>query len=102
MKPIIITPGDELGNELGFTKELFSGYIAKEGDYIWISAIISLQKNRHHLSHLFDKINSKGMIIKVPNPFPHMEEICKAKGFIKTVEHFPEMEEDIDVWVRVP
>jgi len=37
--PIIINPGDELGTEMGFTKDKFSGYIAKEGDYIWISAI---------------------------------------------------------------
>jgi hypothetical protein len=41
-----------------------------------------------------------GYDIKVPNPFQKMEAICKAKDFTKTTEHWDEMGEDIDVWVK--
>lgn len=96
----VINPGSELGKKLKFTKDKFSGYLCLKDNTIWISAIISKKPGQHNLTHLFNRILKLGYDIKVPNPFPKMEAIVKAKDFRRTRETWEELNEDIDVWVK--
>lgn len=89
-------------HEIGFTSDKFDGYLWKGDHHITISVITSRHPGQGNLSRLFDAIQAKGLGIRVPNPFPRMEAICKKKGFIKTQEPFaPEhgIHDLIDVWV---
>jgi len=87
--------------EIGFTSDKFEGYIGRQNGYIVISSITSLQPKRGHLNELFANIQGKGWGIKVTNPLPVMEAICKKKGFTLTqgpVE--PEICDDIvDIYI---
>ena len=96
----VIHPGSVFGKKLKFTENKFSGYICLQDNTIWISAIMSVKPGKGNLTRLFNRILKLGYEIKVPQPFPKMEEIVKAKGFIKTTEYFEQAGEDIDVWVK--
>jgi len=96
----VIEPGSELGKRLKFTKDKFSGYLSLKDNEVWISAIISRKPGCHNLTHLFNRILKLGYVIKVPQPFPHMEAIVKAKGFVRTSEYWDQAGGDIDVWVK--
>ena len=97
---ILIHPGSVFGTKLKFTEDKFSGYICLQDKTIWISAIMSVKPGKGNLTRLFNRILKLGYEIKVPQPFPKMEEIVKSKGFIKTREHWEELGEDIDVWCK--
>lgn len=77
-----------------FPTERFDGYLSAQPGRMWISAIISLQPGQGHLSTLMNDIWAAGYEIAVPNPFPHMEAILKAKGFTLEDGH------PCDVWVK--
>ena len=96
----VIHPGSVFGTKLKFTENKFGGYLCLQDKTIWISAIISKNPGQHNLTHLFNRILKLGYEIKVPSPFPKMEEIVKAKGFVRTIEHWEETGEDIDVWCK--
>ena len=96
----VIHPDSELGNKMGFTEELFGGYLCLQDNTVWVSAILSKNPGKHNLTKLFNQIHNLGYQIKVPQPFPRMEAIVKAKGFLKTTERWEEMGATIDVWVK--
>lgn len=98
----VCEPGDPRVKKFGWTKSKFRGYIAIEGNTIWISAIWSKQIGKGNYSRLVKNILKAGYTIKVPTPFEKMEAICKHLGFTRTTELFPEMGETIDVWVKEP
>jgi hypothetical protein len=100
----VCEPGDPRVKKFGWTKSKFKGYISIDdcGNTIWISAVMSKQPGKGNYSRLIKNLRKAGFTIKVPSPMPRMEEICKHMGFTKTVEHFPEAGEDIDVWVMEP
>jgi len=88
--------------EIGFISDIFDGYLWRRNNHITISAIYSRQPGQGNLSRLFDAILAKGLDVRVPNPLPRMELICKKKGFTKTQEPFaPEhgIHDLIDVYV---
>jgi hypothetical protein len=95
----VIDPSSPKGKRFGFVKTKFRGYLSDDGDTIWISAIESIFKGRGDFSKLVKRIHSLGYRIKVPSPFPRMEDICIHLGFTKTTELFPEMNEMITVMV---
>jgi len=96
----VIEPGSDLGKRLKFTKDKFTGYLCLKDNEVWISAIVSHKPGKHNLTHLFNRILKLGYVIKVPQPFPHMEAIVKAKGFVRTSEYWDKADSDIDVWVK--
>lgn len=98
----VCEPGDPRVKRFGWTKSKFRGYLSIEDNTIWISAVWSKQMGKGNYSRLVKNILKAGYTIKVPSPFPRMVEICKHLGFVRTVEHFPQMDEDIEVWVKVP
>ena len=94
-----------LAKELGFTSDMFEGWLGKDDEYIYISFIESLQPGQGHLSELFDNILKLGYGIKVPTPFAHMKAIITKKGFRETTEPFaPEANimDPCEVWVLDP
>ena len=101
MKDGLIEMDTERGKVIGFTSDKFlkGSYLWLKDGFVYISFIAS--KAEGNLRQLFQNITSKGYGIKVPNPFPKMEAICKHYGFQKTREYFKEAYEDIDVWIKV-
>ena len=95
-----IMPDSKLGEKLGFTNDLFDGYLFIRGNEIYISAIISRKKGQGNLSKLFNKIEEEGYKIAVPGPMDHMKMILLKKGFLPTMEncHPKHGIDKIDVW----
>jgi hypothetical protein len=98
----VIEPGDPKGEKFGFTSEKFMGYISEEDHILWISAIISTQPGKGNFSSLVKLALNQGYIVKIPSPFPRMQAIAKHLKFKRTFEIFPEMDEEIEVWVKNP
>lgn len=95
-----IMPDSEFANELGFVSELFEGYLFKDGDYIYISFIVSKEEAKGNLRRLFKNILDNGYGIKVPCPFPKMEFIVNKLGFKQTFEFENMTGEDVSVWIK--
>ncbi len=97
----LINLDSPLGKKLGFTSDLFEGWLGLTDNYIYISCIISLKPRQGNLSKLFNNINKYGYGIKVPTPFADMLAIIKKKGFVETKEYFKEAGQDIPVFVSM-
>lgn len=72
--------------KIGFTSGKFFGWLWRKGNVIYISFIESKHESQGNFRELIKNINDKGFTIKVPTPFPKMEEICKRLGFIHKIE----------------
>lgn len=96
----IIELNTERANKLGFTFDKFRGYLWKDKKYIIISFITSLHEGQGNLSKLFKNIEEKGYGIKVPTPFPKMQQICMNHGFKPTKEYFKREQCWVEVWVK--
>lgn len=81
--------------------EKFAGYLWKDGNYVYISFIISLEPGKGNLKKLFDSIMEQGYGIKIPTPFARMENICKKNNFKHIVEEDDKMG-SVDVWIKKP
>lgn len=95
----VCEPGDPRVRAFGWTKSKFKGYLSIVENTIWVSSVWSNQRGKGNFSRLIKNIHKAGYEIKIPSPFPHMEEICKHLGFIETTELFPEADEIITVYV---
>ena len=80
MKDGLIDLGTPRADELGFTSELFDGYLWKHGNNIIISFIDSKHPGKGNLKRLFDGIEAKGFAIAVPTPSRRMHAICLKRG----------------------
>ncbi len=86
--------------EIGFTSDKFKtgSYLWRDGNYIFISFIWSVEQGRGNLSKLFSQIMLKGYGVKVPTPFGRMLSIVEKKGFRHTIEENEEGQ--CDVWIK--
>ena len=100
MRNGIINLDTPRGLEFDFTSDKFMGWLWKTGEYITIGMIGSLNESQGNLSKLFNKILDKGYGIKVPSPFPKMEQILIKKGFKQTYEYWKEVGKNIEIWVK--
>ena len=91
-----------IGVELGFTSDVFSGYLWKRKDQIIISFIESVQEGKGHLSRLFSSIWSAGYCVAVPTPMARMEAIVRQKEFEQTFVYSKDFDEHVEVWVKEP
>jgi hypothetical protein len=82
----LIELDSKLGKEIGFTSNLFEGYLFKVNKSIYISLIVSKKEGKGNLTKLFNKILEKGYKIMVPTPLGKMKEIVKSKGFEQRFE----------------
>jgi hypothetical protein len=87
----IINLDSKRGKRLGFTSDLFDGYLWKRGRRIIISFIESLDPGKGHLKALFDRIESLGYTIAVPTPSKRMRVICEKRGMVACWEEDYEM-----------
>lgn len=95
----LIELDSDFGKKLGFTSDLFKGWLGESDNYIYISCIISLYPGQGNLSRLFDSILKLGYGIKVPTPFGAMKAILNKKGFAETEEWFEEAGVNVTVFV---
>lgn len=88
------------GKELGFTSDLFDGYLWKKNNEMWISFINSKKPRNGNLSKLFDELWSRGFVVCVPTPSVLMSAILIKKGFKQTFQYEKVPNEDVEVWKK--
>jgi len=95
-------PGQGLASELGFTSDLFSGWIWKKGSEIYISFIESRYPGQGNFSRPLDNILGAGYTPVIPTAMGRMEAILMAKGYSHCWEWWDEMGDWCDVWYKRP
>ena len=94
-----IEPDSPAGRALGFTSDLFDGWLWKTGRRVTVSFIESKQPGRGHVRSLFDRIE-KDFDMEVPTPLGRMTKILLARGFAPTIQDTPLG--DCEIWTRRP
>lgn len=92
-----------LGRELGFTSDLFDGYLWQHEREIWVSFIASHQPGQGHFRQLVDRILGMGYEVVVPTPLGRMVSILRHMGFIQggTEVTMPDGSTDVcETWRR--
>jgi len=88
----IIEIGSDFANKIGFTKDLFDGYLWRlDNNTIVISLIHSLKPQQGNVSRFIDHLLESGFTVEVPSPFPGMQSILERKGFIKETRKDPQL-----------
>jgi hypothetical protein len=97
-----IETGTKDGDALGFTGELFSGWLEREsGNRLYLHYIISRQRDEGNVQALIRGWLDRGYDVRVVMPRPVMQHIVKKFGFVPSREYFPDQYEDsVDVWYR--
>jgi hypothetical protein len=100
MTTIRIETGTAEGDVLGFTADLFSGWLEMEADnQLTLHYIISRNKNEGNTQMLIRQWLNKGYDVRVVMPRPIMQHILKKFHFISTLARFPDQYEgDVEVW----
>jgi hypothetical protein len=83
------------GKLLGFTSDVYDGYLWKQDGHIIISFIVSLR--RGGFKRLVDRILSLGLGVKVPTPLGRMKDIVRKNGYRQTFED--KDGERYEIWV---
>jgi hypothetical protein len=99
----IISPGDEVAQELGFFPELFDGYLWCDNypeKIIYISFIESKHPREGHFKKLCYSIEANGYKVAIPSPLPIMTHIVKKWGYVVHYEYSDIAQEDIEVWTK--
>lgn len=100
MKATRIETGTPEGDVLGFTEELFSGWLEKEvGNRLILHYIISRHRNKGNTQVLIREWLSRGYTVEVVMPRPIMQHILRKFRFISTSTRFPDhYEGNVEVW----
>jgi len=99
-----IETGTKDGDALGFTEDLFSGWLEREsGNRLYLHYIISRHRGEGNVQALIRGWMDRGYDVRVVMPRPVMQHIVRKFGFIPSQEYFPDQYEDqVDVWYRPP
>ena len=73
--------GSEFADSVGFTADVFDGYLWVDGADCWMPMVVCKQPGQGHFSRLLKAVEAAGYRIRVPNPFEDMRAILRAKGF---------------------
>ena len=97
-----VETGTPEGDALGFTGDLFSGWIEMENSRrIYLHYIISRNKNEGNTQALFRRWLGDGYDLRVVMPRPIMRHILKKFRFFPSYEFLPEHYEfPVEVWYR--
>lgn len=97
-----IETGTPEGDALGFSKDLFSGWLEMEaGNRLILHYIISRHRNEGNTQALIRLWLTEGYEVRVVMPRPVMQHILKKFRFVPTIERFPDQYEDrVEVWYR--
>ena len=83
----------------GFTSDRFDGYLWKEGDYIIVSFIVSLE--RGNFKQLVQAIQDNGYGVKIPTPMGRMQSIVRKAGYRQT-EVVDAVSGLVEIWTLDP
>lgn len=99
-----IETGTPEGNALGFSEDLFSGWLEMEaGNRLILHYIISRHRNEGNTQALIRHWLDGGYDVSVVMPRPVMQHILGKFGFIPSYRYFPDQYEDrVEVWYRPP
>lgn len=76
-----IDPDSKLGAMIGFTSDLFDGWLWQHGRWIIVSFIEAKVKGRGDFGRLVRSLEAKGYDVGVPTPMAQMESILKKWGW---------------------
>jgi hypothetical protein len=97
-----IETGTTEGDALGFTEELFSGWLElKTGGRLYLHYIISRSRGEGNTQALIRRWLEQGYDVRVVMPRPIMQHILKKLGFLPLHEYLPDQYGDkVEVWYR--
>jgi hypothetical protein len=97
-----IETGTAEGDALGFTGELFSGWLElKTGGRLYLHYIISRSRDEGNTQALIRRWLELGYDVRVVMPRPIMQHILKKFGFLPLHEYLPDQYGDkVEVWYR--
>ena len=100
MTAIRVDSGTPDGEALGFSGDLFSGWIElMEDRRLYLHYIISRRKNEGNTQELIRSWLSEGFAIRVVMPRPIMRHILEKFRFAYTYEYLPDhYEYPVEVW----
>jgi len=93
-----IVAGSPEARALGFTADLFHGYLWRKGNVLYISFIVSRYPGQGNFRNLMDRLEEGGCHVKVPCPSAWMEHILKVRGYKQHFEWAEEVGEDVEMW----
>jgi hypothetical protein len=94
-----IDTGTPDGDALGFSENLFSGWLEREEDRLCLHYIISRVKNEGNVQHLIRQWLDRGYHVRVVMPRPIMQHILRKFQFRPALEYFPgEYADTVEVW----
>lgn len=95
-----IETGTPEGNALGFSEDLFSGWLEMEaGNRLILHYIISRHKNEGNTQALIHQWLNEGYDVRVVMPRPVMQHILKKFRFVPGSGVFPDQYADtVEVW----
>jgi hypothetical protein len=100
--PERIETGTVEGDSLGFTGELFSGWLELYNDTrLYLYYIISRCKNEGNTQKLIRKWIAEGYDVRVVKPSSIMQHIIGEFGYVESYETLSRhYDEDVEVWHR--
>jgi hypothetical protein len=99
MTAIRIETGTPDGDALGFTEDLFSGWLMREENRLCLHYIISRVKTEGNVQRLIRRWLDEGYHVSVVMPRPIMQHILKKFQFAPSLEYFPDDYMDhVEVW----
>jgi hypothetical protein len=102
MKAQRVETGTPEGDALGFSQDLFSGWLeVQAGNRLDLHYIISRHRGEGHVQALIRSWLDRGYNVRVVMPRPIMQHILQKTGFKPSLEYFPGQYEDkVEVWYR--
>jgi hypothetical protein len=97
-----VESGTPEGDALGFSEDLFSGWLeVRDDNRIYLHYIISRQRGEGNTQGLIRTWLSDGYDVRVVMPRPIMQHILRKFRFVPSLEYLPGWYEDcIEVWYR--
>ncbi len=98
--PKRIETGTPAGDNLGFTEELFSGWLEIYNDTrLYLYYIISRCKNEGNTQKLIGRWIAEGYDVRIVKPSSIMQHILGKLGYIETYEDLSRhYDEEVEVW----
>ncbi len=96
-----IETGTPEGDALGFTGDLFSGWLQLNGNRLYLHYIISRHRSEGNVQALIRSWLDRGYDVRVVMPRSIMQHILQKSGFIPSIECIPgQYEDNVEVWYR--
>jgi hypothetical protein len=97
-----IETGTPEGDGLGFTGDLFSGWLERYNDNrLYLHYIISRIRNEGNVHALIRDWLDRGFDVRVVMPRPIMRHILEKFGFVPSAEYLPDQYGGrVEVWYR--